>query len=281
MHESHRDCSWRRVRLVALAWSWRLLQHDVEYRLEHVPIASKVISRRMGKPVMDVRVEPIDGEGESPVLHHLVQPLHNLRVTIPYVRLMAEGNDSLDSELCDVSDELDRMDANISDLKAIVTGRGVRTTKTFDLAAMLRKIVDRTRRQWPGIEVVSSVSQKSALFAGIEPVLEAGLRMVVENGAEAIEAKPKSDDNRCLTIGLQYGNGEVIVTVTDTGPGMAESVRKACTEPRFTTKLRGSGMGLTVAHVVCDWHDGYLHIDSLVDRGTTVSFHLPLDRLET
>ena len=259
------------------------IQDDFKKLADHVKLVFGTIALMERSRKMLELTTPLAVMGAllDAILHHLVQPLYNLRVSIPYVRLMADGNDALDSELSEIGEELDRMDETIEDLKKIVTGRGVRTTKSFDLAAMLRKIADRTRRQWPGIKVVSNVPQTSTMFSGIEPVLDAGLRMVVENGAEAIDAKPESDENRCLTIGLHYDKREVIVTVTDTGPGMAESIRKASTEPRFTTKPSGSGMGLTVAHVVCDWHDGYLHIDSIVDHGTTVSFHLPLGRLET
>jgi signal transduction histidine kinase len=57
----------------------------------------------------------------------------------------------------------------------------------------------------------------------------------------------------------------VSVEVTDTGPGIHESIRSKIFDPFFTTKSRGSGLGLSICHSIADGHHGTIRVDS--DRG--------------
>lgn len=79
--------------------------------------------------------------------------------------------------------------------------------------------------------------------------------------------------------GRRYG-----VRISDCGPGMGSDVLPYVTDPFYTTKAQGVGMGLTkVKRVICDEHGGTLLIESPAafstnhDRpGTSVTFDLPL-----
>lgn len=62
----------------------------------------------------------------------------------------------------------------------------------------------------------------------------------------------------------------------DTGYGMPEQVMKRILEPFFTTKEKGTGLGLAVCYGIIKAHGGELKFESKVGRGTTVSIFLPL-----
>ncbi len=65
-------------------------------------------------------------------------------------------------------------------------------------------------------------------------------------------------------------------TVTDTGAGMTEEVRRRCLEPFFTTKgEQGTGLGLAMAYGVIQRHRGAFDIESQPGRGTTFRIRLP------
>lgn len=66
------------------------------------------------------------------------------------------------------------------------------------------------------------------------------------------------------------------LTIIDTGPGMPEEVRVRCLEPFFTTKTRGTGLGLPIAKRVVDEHGGTLSVASAPDMGTQVTLELPM-----
>ena len=70
----------------------------------------------------------------------------------------------------------------------------------------------------------------------------------------------------------------ILVTVTDTGAGMTEEVRRRAFEPFFTTKPTGvgTGLGLSMVYGFVKQTGGNVQIYSEVGRGTTVRVFLPL-----
>lgn len=72
--------------------------------------------------------------------------------------------------------------------------------------------------------------------------------------------------------------GRVRLTVQDDGPGMPPEVLSRATEPFFTTKASGTGLGLALARSFADRSGGDLTICSEPGRGTAVSVFLPIAR---
>ena len=70
----------------------------------------------------------------------------------------------------------------------------------------------------------------------------------------------------------------LLVTVSDTGPGMSSQVLAQLATPFFTTRAGGHGLGLAVSRHWVAHHGGTLHIDSTPGEGTAVQVALPLPR---
>ncbi|RJP69019.1 MAG: HAMP domain-containing protein [Candidatus Abyssobacteria bacterium SURF_17] len=80
----------------------------------------------------------------------------------------------------------------------------------------------------------------------------------------------------------QTANGPrkcVLISVSDTGPGIGENNREKIFDPFFTTKASGTGLGLSIVHTVVRGHGGEITFDSVAGQGTT--FHLFLPILES
>jgi len=74
-------------------------------------------------------------------------------------------------------------------------------------------------------------------------------------------------------------SGEYIcLTVTDTGLGMTEEVRKRLFEPFFTTKDGGTGLGLLSCRRIVYSHGGVMRLDSIVGEGSCFNLYIPLAR---
>ncbi len=101
---------------------------------------------------------------------------------------------------------------------------------------------------------------------------------VIQNSAQAIRDKGLQDKEGKITIKTRIFNGQVLVSFTDNGIGMDESVIKRATEPFFTTKKVGSGkgLGLSVTYGILREHQGLIDIDSKVGIGTTISLIFPI-----
>ena len=69
----------------------------------------------------------------------------------------------------------------------------------------------------------------------------------------------------------------VQLLVSDTGEGVAESVKDRVFDPYFTTKEtgKGSGMGLSVVHGIVKSHHGEITLDSTPGKGTTITVYFP------
>lgn len=65
------------------------------------------------------------------------------------------------------------------------------------------------------------------------------------------------------------------VEISDTGAGIPGDLLESIFNPFFTTKDRGTGLGLPIAHRIINEAGGYISIESVEGRGTTVLIHLP------
>lgn len=89
------------------------------------------------------------------------------------------------------------------------------------------------------------------------------------------------------TVGIEDGisngipaspGGFVKLSISDTGVGMEEEVRKKIFDPFFTTKEKGkgTGLGLFIVHSVVNNHNGYVNIYSEPAKGTRFTIYLPI-----
>jgi PAS domain S-box-containing protein len=79
-----------------------------------------------------------------------------------------------------------------------------------------------------------------------------------------------------LTISTKDVGDTVVITVTDTGIGMPEHVRRRVFEPFFSTKGEsGSGLGLSMAYSIIRRHGGEIRVESEPNRGTTFTLVVP------
>jgi CheY-like chemotaxis protein len=87
---------------------------------------------------------------------------------------------------------------------------------------------------------------------------------------------------RGMNIALAPGNvyaldpGEYLqLSIQDQGAGIKKAHLKKVFDPYFTTKQKGSGLGLAVAYSIIARHDGQLTVDSTLGEGTTFTLLLP------
>lgn len=95
---------------------------------------------------------------------------------------------------------------------------------------------------------------------------------IMINAAHAIEGMGE------ITLKTGTAGDEVWISVTDTGKGMPEAVRKRIFEPFFTTKPvgQGTGLGLSLAYSIIQKHKGHIEVESTEGVGTTFKVYLPI-----
>jgi PAS domain S-box-containing protein len=94
----------------------------------------------------------------------------------------------------------------------------------------------------------------------------------------AIQALPDGRADNEIRVTLRASAaGEVVVEVSDNGPGIPDEIRSRVFDPFFTTKRigMGLGLGLSVCHGIVTSHGGTIAVDSKVGRGSTFRVVLP------
>ena len=82
-----------------------------------------------------------------------------------------------------------------------------------------------------------------------------------------------------VTVTTSAQDGECAIVVSDTGPGIPPAVRERLFTPFFTTKARGTGLGLSTVKRLIEAHQGRLQVESPEGGGTRIAVHLPLAKL--
>jgi two-component system NtrC family sensor kinase len=91
-----------------------------------------------------------------------------------------------------------------------------------------------------------------------------------------LNAMDAMTDGGTLTITTKDVADTVVITVTDTGVGMPEHVRRRVFEPFFSTKGEsGSGLGLSMAYSIIRRHGGEIRVDTEPNRGATFTLVVP------
>ena len=102
------------------------------------------------------------------------------------------------------------------------------------------------------------------------------LRQVVRNLiSNAFDAMPNGGG---VTVSTSINKNYAVMTIADTGMGIAPEVVAKIFTPFFTTKSKGTGLGLSVVKKVMDRHNGEVTAESTLGKGTTFTLKLPLTR---
>ena len=78
-----------------------------------------------------------------------------------------------------------------------------------------------------------------------------------------------------VTIGLSRDGGTAVLTVADNGPGIDPESQSKLFEPYFTTKSKGTGLGLTNTQNIILNHNGHIALES--EKGKGAAFTITLD----
>ena len=92
----------------------------------------------------------------------------------------------------------------------------------------------------------------------------------------ALQACPEEHDLR-LRVEVRGVGDQLLVRVTDNGPGIDSELLQRIFDPFFSTKSEGSGLGLSVSFAIAQAHGGDLSVESEVGKGTTFTLAIPID----
>lgn len=171
----------------------------------------------------------------------------------------------------------DRIDSVIKDLRAYSLGASTPFVPSIDLNRVVSSALTiiRAHGHFTNASIREDLSPVLPLISGSHYQLE---QIVVNLLLNALQSLPYQGGK--VTIGTAFSpeTGEVLISIRDTGAGIAPEHIARLYEPFFSTRIEtgGSGLGLYISNFIINEHGGRLEFESEVGVGTTVIMHLPL-----
>jgi PAS domain S-box-containing protein len=135
-----------------------------------------------------------------------------------------------------------------------------------EMAGMLR-----SEARSHGVSIRTGLNENLPMTVADRVQLQQVLMNLMLNGIEAM-----SDTGGVLTIRSELAtNGQIQISINDTGPGLPPDKADQLFEAFFTTKPQGSGMGLSISKSIIELHGGRIWATVNEGRGATFQFTLP------
>lgn len=143
-----------------------------------------------------------------------------------------------------------------------------------DIAAVVERTLDLVRHDLvrQGVELETAADADLPRARADPQQVEQVLLNLFANAVQAMAAS----DRRRLRVELRGKGENVLVRVTDTGPGIPATLLPSIFDPFFSTKPDGSGLGLSVSYAIAQAHGGDLQASNEAGSGATFTLSLPI-----
>lgn len=208
------------------------------------------------------------------VAHEVKNPLNSIAVRLDYLQsLVITALPEAEEEVQVIVQEVNRLDRVVRNFLDFT--RPVELAREpLDMVALSHEVAelvqpDAERR---GVSVHFESTRPSVPVCGDPDLLKEAIMNVVTNGIEAMKSGGELD------IAVCEADLQCRITIRDTGPGIPAAQREKVFELYFSTKAKGSGLGLPMAYRALQLHGGSIDLESEPGKGT--SFHLKLPLME-
>lgn len=210
--------------------------------------------------------------------HELSQPLtailSNAQAGLRFMAHDAPDLKEIGEILKDIASDDKRAGEIIESLRVMVR-RQQSERQLIDLAALASEVTVLLKSELVATQVELECDFAAGCLALADRAqIQQVLLNLSMNAMEAMAAKPI--DQRRLRIGVRGpGQGEVQISVSDSGFGITQEEFKKVFDAFWTTKSRGTGMGLAISRSIIESHGGRIWVDSRDGEGSTFFVSLP------
>jgi two-component system, NtrC family, sensor histidine kinase PilS len=134
-----------------------------------------------------------------------------------------------------------------------------------DLSVVLEEVINNIQlgsKEYSEIKIESELI-KSIVYGFSDKLKQAFLNICVN----ALQAMNQKEDAR-LVIKIESAQNKIVISIKDNGIGMSDTVKQRIFEPFYTTKSKGTGLGMAITHKILEAHKADIQIISEQGQGT-------------
>ncbi len=208
------------------------------------------------------------GEMAAVVAHEVKNPLTGIRGAIQVIggRLPPESRDV--AIVKEIVSRIDALNDLMTDLLLFARPPQPKLAP-IDALALLNTVSDFVRQDPAARGVTIDVHGPAATVIGDAALLKLVVQNVLLNALHAMQGQGR------IQITVTSTDSHCRIDVADDGPGIPPEVRERLFTPFFTTKARGTGLGLSTARRFLEAHAGTISLACPASGGTTVTLELP------
>ena len=211
------------------------------------------------------------GEMAASIAHEIRNPIAGVLGALQVILDDLPANDSRREILEEMKIQVERVNHAVNDLLSYA-----RPTAPVFEDVSLQDVINRTSAMLSqqmhdkNIAIIHSMEIVPVMMMADRKQLQQVLWNIMLNGLQAMG----NDGTMTVTLSAQDGWAEI--QIIDTGKGIPPEYAEKIFKPFFTTKHKGTGLGMTISKRIVEQHEGVLAIASTGAEGTTVSIRLPL-----
>ena len=143
--------------------------------------------------------------------------------------------------------------------------------KNVDLDKLFGELVSLHQDLKPGVEVCAQVADEARTVRFDPEQLKGVLINLIDNAMEATDAPG------VIVLSSGRAGGRILLSVADTGRGISAEDKERIFLPYFSTKGRGSGLGLSIVHRIVNDHHAMLTVKDNQPKGTVFTLEVPTE----
>ncbi|MFV0423247.1 two-component system sensor histidine kinase NtrB [Oleidesulfovibrio sp.] len=245
---------------------------DAEEPSRLVILRDRTQIRTLEKSLSDAEKLAAVGTLAAGVAHEIRNPLSALRGFAQYFAKKFKEKQPEEVYAQTMVREADRLNRVITDLLYLARPRRV-SPRLVPLRRLISEVEDLVRFDLDERKISLVVSLGPEEVWADEDTLKQALLNLVLNSLDAL--RESNSPVRQVDVASGMAKDGVWVFVRDTAGGMTKEQAEQAFEPFYTTKKKGTGLGLALVHKTMRDHGGKAIIDSLQGQGTTVGLFFP------
>lgn len=211
------------------------------------------------------------GELAAGIAHEIKNPLTSVK---GFIQLLQGKIDGYSMYFNIMMTELDRIDSIINELLILAKPQAVQYKNT-NIIKIMQETIELLQVQtlMDNVKIKTNFKHDDISFYCEPNHLKQVFINILKN---AIEVSKK---NSSVLVEISIETEKYIkISITDFGKGIPEQRLKKLGEPFYTTKERGTGLGLMVSFKIVKEYGGKINVESEVGKGTTFHIFLPIDQ---